>query len=458
MKRSIVVAVLACLVCGETAALAQERAQLWVDGDSRRTRNSDPLRFDTFSNLAEELSPAVVNIEVSERSTDVFADSGQVYGQGSGFVINSSGYVVTNHHVIDGADGIVVVLRDGLRLDAEVVGQDAATDLALLRVHSSQRLASAPLGDSDGLRPGDWVVAIGNPFGLDHTVTAGIVSAVGRRNIGRQTERFYANFIQTDAAINFGNSGGPLIDVNGNVVGVNTAIRTSNIGFAIPVNMLKELLPQLMRGTVERAWLGVVLEDWTPELLERFGMDRPSGALVSSVVAGSPASEAGIQRGDIVVNFNGSDVADTNALRWFASVAGVDREVPVHVERSGQRRFFTVRMGRLEDASAQAVPERPLSSDPGAGAFGATVVAISPERAAELRISDRAVVVETVRPESVAARAGLRPEDVIVEMDGEALAGVRDLYERIDALVAEQMVRLLVRRGNATVFLAFRHQ
>jgi serine protease Do len=233
---------------------------------------------------------------------------------GSGFVISADGYIVTNNHVVEDVDEIEVGFADGSEYEAEVVGRDPATDIALIRVKAENGLPSLPLGDSRELRPGDWVIAIGNPFGLEHTVTAGIVSALHRRNLGAGR---YDDFIQTDAAINPGNSGGPLINAAGEVVGINTAIRqgANTIGFAVPINMAKDVLPSLRAsGFVTRGWLGVVIQRITPELQEAMELESDAGALVSRVDPKGPAKKAGIERGDVIIRFNDSPIEEMDEL------------------------------------------------------------------------------------------------------------------------------------------------
>jgi serine protease Do len=247
---------------------------------------------------------------------------------GSGFIIDRDGYILTNNHVVEKAQSIKVRLSDEKEYDAKVVGRDPKTDIALIKINTRQNLPVAPLGDSDSLEVGDWLIAIGNPFGLEHTVTAGIVSAKGRV-IGAGP---YDDFIQTDASINPGNSGGPLFNLNGEVVGINTAIVSGGqgIGFAIPINVAKELLPQLKtKGRVVRGWLGVMIQKVTPEIAKGFGLKESEGALVSDVMEGSPAEKAGIKRGDVIVSYNGKRIKEMDQLPKLVGTTEVGKKVKV---------------------------------------------------------------------------------------------------------------------------------
>jgi serine protease Do len=299
-----------------------------------------PGQHSRFAILAEQAAPGVVNVHTSKTVTqtplqfpfpDLFRQffggpfeqgPGQPAPQprkftvpslGTGFIISSDGYIVTNNHVVDGVDDVEVSFSDGRQAKASIVGQDPKTDIALIRVEGLKDLHALPLGDSDAILPGDWVIAIGNPFGLDHTVTAGIVSAKGR-DIGQGP---YDDYIQTDAAINPGNSGGPLLNLAGEVIGINSAInpQANTIGFAVPINMAKAILPQLREnGSVTRGWLGVAVQPITPELAQAFGLDKREGALVAQVTPGSPADEAGLQRGDVIVRFGDQAIGKMHDL------------------------------------------------------------------------------------------------------------------------------------------------
>src|SRR5262245_6826499 len=379
----------------------------------------------SFADLAEQASPGGVNIQTSKkvrgaavpRSFEEFFFGGpfgegfperEVPSLGSGFVISPDGYIVTHAHVIEDVESIKVIFEDGKELPAEVVGRDAKTDIALIRVTSDHPLFALPLGDSDNVRPGEWVVAIGNPFGLEHTVTAGIVSAK-HRVIGQGS---YDDFIQTDAAINPGNSGGPLLNLSGEVIGINTAInpRANTIGFAVPVNMAKEILPQLQAsGKVTRGWLGVVIQRITPELAQEFQLKDDNGALVSKVMPGGPADKAGIERGDVIVEFDGHPIADWNELPRQVALTPIDRKVDVVLLRKGSKKNLSAVVGKLEEPETQQLAKAEAS---GASAFGMRVQDVTPEIASQLGLEDAAgVVVTAVQPGSAAEEAGIRRGD-----------------------------------------------
>ncbi len=423
----------------------------------------------SFVELAERTSAGVVNIKTSRRVRGVavppqfeFFGSpfeelfrGRRHGQreqersslGTGFVISSDGYIVTNNHVIDEVDSITVALEDGTEFDATVVGRDPTTDIALLRVETDRKLFALPLGDSNAVRAGEWVVAIGNPFGLGHTVTAGIVSAK-HRIIGQGK---YDDFIQTDAAINFGNSGGPLLNLSGQVIGINTAInpRANTIGFAVPINMAKEILPQLRaNGHVTRGWLGVVIQRITPELSASFNLEGEQGALVSKVMPGGPAKDAGVERGDVIVEFDGHEIADWNDLPRAVARTPVGKKVDVVLMRDGKRKSLRVAIGVLDESQK---PIR-LAKEGGATEFGLRVQDLTPDLADQLGLDDgNGVVVTSVSPGSAASEAGIRSGDVILEVNRSTVNDVEALRDELAS--AEHSALLLIRRGDATIFV-----
>ncbi len=418
-----------------------------------------------FADLAERVSPAVVNIQTSKtvkggvqlpRHFEEFF--GNPFGQGfqheykvpslgSGFVISGDGYIVTNDHVVEDVDSIRVAFKDGSELDGEVVGRDPKTDIALIRVQSDKELPAISLGNSDDARPGDWVVAIGNPFGLEHTVTAGIISAK-HRNIGQGS---YDDFIQTDAAINPGNSGGPLINLAGEVIGINTAIKPQavTIGFAVPINMAKRILPQLRaHGHVTRGWLGVVIQGITSELAAEFELDDERGALVSKVLAGGPAGEAEMQVGDVIVEFAGEKIEQWKDLPRVVAGTPVNKRVEVVIIRKGKKKALKVKVGELEEP----VLARARQPEPKPGAFGLRVQDLTEELAEQLGVEmGSGVVVTGISPGSPAAEAGLRRRDVIAEVDGQKIASVGQLRDRLQA--ADESVLMLIHRGDASLFV-----
>ena len=375
-----------------------------------------------------------------------------VQSLGSGFIIHASGYIVTNNHVVDKATEIHVKLADGHDLPATVVGRDPKTDLALLKIEA-MGLPVIPLGDSSKLEVGAPVMAIGNPFGLEQTVTTGIVSATGRVIGGGP----YDDFIQTDASINPGNSGGPLINAQGQAIGINTAIFSQSggsvgIGFAIPVNSAKPVVTQLAaNGHVERGWLGVAIQPLTPELAKGFGLSTPQGALVASVVDGSPAQKAGMKTGDVITEYNGRKIARSEDLPRAIAETPVGREVPVTVLREGKTVVLTARIAQL------AEPEQKLMAQAGSGkpALGLGAESLTPALAQQLGLSDRrGVIVKSVQDGSPAASAGLRPGDVIVEVDRHPVASVGELKRAVDRHAKGAPLVMLVRRDGASLYAA----
>jgi serine protease Do len=433
-----------------------------------------PGSHSRFAILAQQAAPGVVNVHTSRTVTQApfaapfpFRDffggpfggpqgapeprSFTVPSLGTGFLISDDGYIVTNNHVVEGVDEIQVTFSDGREAKATIVGQDPKTDIALIRVEGMSGLTPLPLGDSDAILPGDWVVAIGNPFGLDHTVTAGIVSAKGR-DIGQGP---YDDYIQTDAAINPGNSGGPLLDLAGQVVGINTAINpaANTIGFAVPINIAKAILPQLReKGSVTRGWLGVAVQPITPELAEAFGLDRSDGALVAQVQPGSPAAAAGIERGDVIVRFGDDQIGKTRDLPGIVSSTPVGTEVPVEVIRDGDRKTFSVKVGELQEEQLQVAGRRAPGAPAGARAFGMRVEDLTPALKQRLGFEGDGVVVTEVAPDGPAAPAGIRPGDVIVEADRKAVKSAAELERALDA--SGDRALLLVRRGESALYVA----
>jgi serine protease Do len=419
----------------------------------------------SFADLAERVSPGVVNIQTSRkvrgaavpRSFEEFFFGGpfgemfpdrEVESLGSGFVISPDGYIVTNAHVIEDVQTIKVMLEDGKELEAKVVGRDPKTDIALIKVESVEPLFALSLGDSDQVRPGEWVVAIGNPFGLEHTVTAGIVSAK-HRFIGQGS---YDDYIQTDAAINPGNSGGPLLNLAGDVIGINTAIRpaANTIGFAVPVNMAKDILPQLKTtGHVTRGWIGVVIQKITPEIAKHLKLEQDKGALVSKVMPGGPADEAGIKHYDVILSFDGKKIGEMNELPRVVASTPVGKKVKVVLLRDGEKKTVELEVAAMEEPQEATLAESEKGS---AAEFGLLVQDLTPEIAKNLGLDEEhGVVITGVAPGSPAAEAGLRRQDVILEVDKGEVRGVGDLEKRLAA--AEEGALLLIRRGDATVFV-----
>lgn len=437
-----------------------------------------------FVELAKKVKPGVVNISTTKvikgggrvfrhfspffRERDPFRDFfGEEFWErffgdipqrdyvqrslGSGFIIDQEGYIITNNHVIEGASEIRVRLSNEKEFPAEMVGRDPKTDIALIKIKSSHKdLPVVELGDSDKLEIGEWVMAIGNPFGLAHTVTVGIVSAKGRV-IGSGP---YDDFIQTDASINPGNSGGPLFNLRGEVVGINTAIVASGqgIGFAIPINMAKDIIPQLKKkGKVTRGGIGVYVQKLTPDLAQSFGLEKSKGALVADVVPGSAAEQAGIRRGDVIIKFNGKDIDEMNELPKIVASTPVGKEVEVVVLREGKPITLKVKVGELKEEGP------PMALEKAQVDLGMTVQEITPEIARQLRLKDMAgVIVSQVEPGGLADEAGIQRGDVIREINGQPISKISDYEAALNKIKKGGIVRLLIKRGERSLYLTLR--
>ena len=373
---------------------------------------------------------------------------------GSGVVVSPDGYILTNNHVVDGATDIKVTLNDRRELQAKVIGTDPKTDVALLKIEASN-LPSLTVGDSSKVEVGDVVFAIGDPFGIGETATMGIVSAKNR-GLGSAIED-YEDFIQTDAAINHGNSGGALVDLHGNLIGINTAILPGNgggnqgIGFAIPINMAHEVMDQLIaHGKVVRGYLGIHIESLTPTLAKSFGLTDSHGALVGDVSADGPSAKAGLKRGDVITGLNGQKVEDANDLRLRISQTPPNTPVQLAVTRDGQQKQVNVTLGELDEKDTKA-PETP---DSGSSLDGVHVEALTSEIAEQLQLpaSTRGVVVDNVDQSSTAAEAGLTRGDVIQEVNHKAVTSVSEYEQAISS--AKGPVLLLVNNGGVTRYVA----
>lgn len=386
-----------------------------------------------------------------------------VRGQGSGFLIHPAGYALTNHHVIEGARRIrVVVGRDSREVNARVVGTDPKTDVALIQLMSSKTdWPAVPLGDSDALRVGDFVVAIGNPFGLERSVSLGILSARGRRDISPSGRAGLYDFLQTDASINFGNSGGPLLNLAGEVVGMNTAINAAaqGIGFAIPINMIKRMLPELRReGRLVRSWLGVGIQKVSPELARSFGLERPRGALIRQVLDDGPAAKAGVLPGDIIMRFGSYDIQDANELPLVAGDEGVGRTVPVVLLRDGREHKLAVTLGEHPDN----LPARPADAEVAAktldkgDSIGLSVVTLDDDDRGRLGLEGavKGARVVNVRFGSPAFQAGLRPDDIIQKVNGSDVEEAKDFARVVKGAKNGEVLRLFVLREGGSLFVA----
>ncbi len=442
---------------------------------------------ESFAELAQQVSPSVVNITTSSvvaASTEggpmvpegspfeeFFKDFQDRQGEGdraprrsealgSGFVVSEDGYIVTNNHVIEGADEISIEFYSGDRLDAKLVGTDPNTDIALLKVESDKPLPFVQFGDSDLMRVGDWVMAMGNPLGQGFSVSAGIVSARNRALSGT-----YDDFIQTDAAINRGNSGGPLFNMDGQVIGVNTAILSPNggsigIGFSMASNVVDKVVDQLRQfGETRRGWLGVRIQDVTPDVAEAMGLEDAKGALVTDVPEG-PAKVAGMQAGDVIVTFDGADVADTRGLVRKVADTDVGKATRVVVLRDGKTETLTITLGRREEAEAEAVPvaAAPSAEPEVQDLLGLTITPLTAEDADKMGLASgtTGLLVTAVDPASEAFAKGLREGDVIAEAGQQKVEVIGDLEARITEArdAGRKSLLLLIRRDGDPRFVA----
>jgi len=389
-----------------------------------------------------------------------FGGQGQGQGQqyernslGSGFIISSDGYILTNAHVIADADEIVVKLADNREFEAKVVGYDKPSDVGLLKI-PADHLPTLKIGDSSKLEVGQWVLAIGSPFGLEHTATAGIVSALNR-NLPNET---YASFIQTDVAVNPGNSGGPLFDTDGRVVGINSQIysRTGGymgLSFAVPINSAMEVVKQLKKGgKVERGYLGVTIQSVDRDLAKSFGLDKPVGALVSEVMPDSPAKQAGVQAGDVILEFNGHKISDAGDLPPVVGHTEVGKAVDMQVVRDGARKTISVKVGALsEHKDTSGSKDQPNEADH--TTLNVAVRELNKQERDDLGIGDRGLLVQKVGPGPV-AEAGIRPGDILLRIGKTTLSTVEQLKDAVKDLPAGQPVAVQIRRGDSTLFVS----
>ncbi|MGC9456195.1 MAG: DegQ family serine endoprotease [Halothiobacillaceae bacterium] len=368
---------------------------------------------------------------------------------GSGFIISEDGYILTNAHVIDGADTITVRMQDQSEHEAEVIGQDVRTDIALLKVDADD-LPTVEIGNSEDVRVGEWVLAIGSPFGLEHTATHGIVSAIGR-NLPSEN---YVPFIQTDAPVNPGNSGGPLFNAEGEVIGINSQIYTRSGGymglsFAIPIDVAMNVVDQLREhGSVTRGYLGVLLQPVTTELAESFGLDRPRGALIAQVQPDSPADAGGIRPGDIILRYAGKDIDQSSRLPSLVGETPVGERVKILLLRNGKEQSVEVQIGRLEEDAPPAAPEQP----DGQSTLGLALEPLNERQQRELGIAHGLVVISVT--DGPAARAGVRPNDILMDLNNRPLETVADLRAAISEAPQGRPLALRLLRGGQPMFLA----
>ncbi|MFQ5965278.1 MAG: DegQ family serine endoprotease [Candidatus Scalinduaceae bacterium] len=369
---------------------------------------------------------------------------------GSGVIVDKRGYILTNNHVVADMDELKVRLSDKGEFDAEIIGTDPQTDLAVIKIEG-ENLIPAKMGDSDEIKPGQWAIAVGNPFGLTSTVSVGVISAIGRSGVGIAQ---YENFIQTDAAINPGNSGGPLVNIKGEVIGVNTAIFTRSggyqgIGFAIPVNMAKAVLRDLIeKGKVTRGWLGVVIQNLDPSLAKQFNVNVTEGVLISDVQDDSPAKEAGFERGDIVTEYNNKKITDINELRNKVAQTEVGKKVEVKVLRGSKEKILMVKIG---EQPADLFATGPI---PGGKDLGMTVQNLTEELAESLGYAgESGIVVSAIEQGSAAAQAGIKEGDLIKEANREKIANIKEFKQALGKAKEGKDILLLIRRGMHTRFV-----
>ncbi|MBW1940155.1 MAG: DegQ family serine endoprotease [Deltaproteobacteria bacterium] len=435
---------------------------------------------DSFSSLAENVSQSVVNISTVKTikgggpvfrnfyrgpsgKDDPFQDFFEKFfgkerqrefkqkSLGSGFIFDKEGYIITNNHVIEGADQIKVKLNNEKEFDAKIIGRDPSTDIAVIKIKSAHNLPVVTLGDSDAMKVGEWVIAIGSPFGLEHTVTAGIISAKGRV-IGSGP---YDDFIQTDASINPGNSGGPLINMNGEVIGINTAIVAGGqgIGFAIPINVAKGIVEQLIKsGEVTRGWIGVAIQSLSEELAEYYGIKKGQGVLVTEVFSGDPADKAGIQPKDIIIEINGKEVGKSRTLSRVVADIKVGTTAKIKVLRNGRKKTFNVRVTERENAKTVS------RDDPNGheAELGIHVSELTAERARRFRISKaEGIIVTHVDRQSKAAEAGVLSGDIIKEINHKAIKTSKDYNSVLEDIKKGEPVIMVIKRRD-TGFLIIR--
>ncbi|NIP39193.1 MAG: Do family serine endopeptidase [Candidatus Dadabacteria bacterium] len=443
-------------------------------------RNEIPISPSTglpsFADLVKKLKPAVVNISTTnkiKRRSSPFSspfDQGHPFdeffkrffeggppqefkqrGLGTGFIISKDGFIVTNNHVIEKADDIEINLEDGEKYEAKIIGKDPKTDLALLKIDAERSFPFVEFGDSEDSEIGDWVIAIGNPFGLGHTVTAGIISAKGRiLGIGN-----YDDFIQTDAPINPGNSGGPLFNLRGEVVGVNTAIiaRGQGLGFSIPVNLTKHVIEQIKEsGRVVRGWLGISIQKVTPEIADVIGVKEGEGVLVADVMAKSPAQTGGLARGDIILEYNGEKIKEVSDLTGKVALTPPGDVAKLKIIRDKKTSVIDIKIGEFpEDEKAAKKKEEPEEK------FGLVVVDITPKITARLNLdSTEGVIVNSVARGSAASEAGFRRGDIIVEINRVKVQNVSEYNERLDEIGKGNSALFLVNRGENMIYIGLK--
>jgi serine protease Do len=468
---------IACLIVSSALFGCKKKQQATYYESNRKESVEAPVKEvpkdilgtqQAFINLVKNVTPSVVNIstvgkkklvrpffEASPFFEDFFGERGgrpqyrRESSLGSGFIINKDGYIVTNDHVVRDAETIQVKLSNESVYTGKVIGSDPKTDIAVIKITSKEPLQAAVFGDSNKLQVGQWAVAIGNPFGLDRTVTVGVVSATGRSNMGIET---YEDFIQTDASINPGNSGGPLLNVYGEVIGINTAIVAAGqgIGFAIPVNMAKQVVDQLIaKGNVSRGWMGISIQTVTDEMARSFGLPKTYGALVNDVVPSGPAAKAGIMQGDVITGFAGSSIKDVRQLQRVVAETPVGKRVEVEIYRDGKPLKVFVTTSPAESAPAQA--QSPTERE--AGPLGLSV--------AELGAAQRArgltgVVVTDLEVGGIAEDSGIQRGDVIMSVNQRKVRNLAEYQRAMKDAESRGAATLLIKRGSASIYFSLK--
>jgi serine protease Do len=458
--RHLVIMFLAAALIGTTAAHAAPKSKIAVSPALLQLQ-------DAFITLADEVKPSVVNIAPltasgpesrprSERPNHPGPNTPP--GTGSGVIISDTGYILTNNHVVGDADEMEVRLSDKRIFTGKVIGRDPDTDLAVVKIESKEALPAAVLGDSGKLKVGQWVVAVGNPFGLDRTVTVGVISALGRENVNLSR---YEDYIQTDASINPGNSGGPLFNLNGEVIGINTAILNfaQGIGFAIPANMAKEVSKQLIdHGNVVRGWLGVGIQQLTPELAEEFGVKETDGVLINEVFSGDPADKAGLQTGDIIVKVNSRDVSTPATLAKLIAQNPPGQNVAVEVLRSGKTMRYTIRLSERpqKPTTVKTEPPEPPAASP-EPVLGLMVDDLTQELVDQYKLkTDSGVVISKVVKGSAAEGVGLREGDVVLEVERTPVRTSKDFFEAVRHRPDEGKLLLRISREDRAFFVVLK--
>ncbi len=445
-------------------------AEHWTERTASRARVPMP----SLAPLVKEAEASVLSIYVESRSgvdpndprLDFFRRFGvevpdfKQQGQGTGFLIHPDGYAITNHHVIEGATKIKVRVGGAPELiTATVVGDDPRTDVALIKLEGNRKWPAIPLGDSTALQVGDFVIAIGNPFGLSQSVSTGIISAKSRRDVAPSGRQGLYDFIQTDASINPGNSGGPLVNMDGEVVGINSAINAAaqGIGFAIPINMVKAAIPDLKKnGHVERGWMGVGIRRVDPNIAKGLGLDRPRGALVSQVSANGPAFKAGLKPGDVITKFDGTLIEDSSDLPLLAAGAGVGKTVPIELVRDGEARSGKLVLAALpkDDSDTPAAAVAAEEQNPGRIGVRVDTLDDNMRRRIDVGSDKRGVVIVGVEPGGAAADAGLEPGDLVTDVNGKAVVDANGFVKAVGAVKSGGLLKLIVIKKGATTFIA----